>query len=116
MQRILNTLFSVQRPKLPHMSPTLQFLDFDFSEDAEGLGSWSALASPADTYKTALLAEVQALIQDLNTRLGTPGPVDDGYAWDMALDVKNEGHRITVSLDISGFGALRDCMERWRSC
>lgn len=95
------------------MPRTLQFLDFDFSEDFDGLRSWSALASPTAAHSAALQAEVQALLHDLNQQLGAPGPLDEGHLWDMALSVEPEADRITLSLDICGHEALRECLDRW---
>lgn len=95
------------------MTPRLQFLDFDPSEDGHGLLSWSALASPLSVQGPALLAEVQALLHDLTSALGAAGPVDDGHAWDMALDIHAEQGRTTVSLHLSGHDALAERLRQW---
>lgn len=91
----------------------LRFLEFDWSEDTQGLCSWSALASPAPLHTAGLLDEVQALIEDLTRHLGAPGPVDEGHAWDMALDTTMEAGRTMVSLHLSGNDALADRLAWW---
>jgi hypothetical protein len=91
----------------------LTYLEFDLSEDTQGLLSWSALACPAAEHTPALHREVQALIEDLTRQLGAAGPVDEGHAWDMALDIGREADRTTVSLHLSGGDALAECLNRW---
>ena len=91
----------------------LKFLEFDLSEDTQGLLSWSALACPAAEHTPALHREVQALIEDLTRQLGAAGPVDEGHAWDMALDIGREADRTAVSLHLSGGEALAECLNRW---
>lgn len=98
----------------------LQFLEFDLSEDTEGLRTWDALASPSAAHTTALLAEVQALLRHLQQHLGPSGALDDGHGWDMDLQIQDETGqhlslnaaqpcgRITLSLSLSGSAALAD--------
>lgn len=95
------------------MPRTLQFLDFDLSEDFDGLRSWSALASPTAMHSAALQSEVQALLQDLTQQLGAPGPLDEGHLWDMALDTAEEAGRLTVDLHLTGAQALDDRLSAW---
>ena len=40
----------------------LQYLEFDCSEDTEGVVSWDALAQPAANHTAALLREVSQLL------------------------------------------------------
>jgi hypothetical protein len=91
----------------------LKFLEFDLSEDTEGLRSWSALACPAAMHTPALHREVQALIDDLSRQLGAPGPVDEGHTWDMALDTETGDGRTTVSLHLTGGDALAERLSHW---
>ena len=96
----------------------LQFLDFDLSEDTDGLCSWDALASPAARHTPELLAEVRALLEALHQALGPAGPVADGHRWDLDLQIHDEqGHpvalesevqalRITLALSLTGDDAL----------
>ena len=90
-----------------------QFLEFDLSEDTDGLCSWSALACPSAAHAPALQREVQDLLADLTRRLGSPGPLDEGHAWDMALDSGQEGDRPRVSLDLCGGPALAEALSFW---
>ena len=93
----------------------LQFLEFDLSEDPDGLCTWDGLASPAASHTTAMLAEVQTLLDQLHHRLGPPGPIEDGHAWDMDLQIHDEAGqalslqatpassgRITLAFSLSG--------------
>ncbi len=93
----------------------LVYLDFDVCEDTDGLQTWSALASPAAVHSALLQAEVQALIEDLKAHLGEPGPIDDGHAWDMALESETEDARLTISLHLSGSQALRERLSLWQA-
>ena len=99
----------------------LQFLEFDLSEDSDGLQTWDALASPAAVHTAALLAEVRALLQHLQQHLGPSGALDDGHGWDMDLQIQDgsgqpvpleaaprPGARITLALSLSGTGALAE--------
>lgn len=66
----------------------LHLLDFDCSEDAEGVVCWDALAQPAPRYNSALLAEV-ALLLAWSHRFAAQGPgaLEDGADWDVDLQV-----------------------------
>lgn len=101
----------------------LQFLEFDRSEDNEGLYSWDAVASPAPHHNHALLAEVQGVLARLHKALGPAGPLDEGHAWDVDLQIhgaQNQpltadaaavcAHRLTLSLCLSGSEALADLL------
>lgn len=101
-----------------------RFLEFDLSEDAHGLCTWDALASPVAGHTDALLAEVQALVQHLTLSLGPVGPVDEGHRWDMDLQIHDEaghpllleagvrpGGRITLALSLSGGTELGGCLS-----
>lgn len=97
----------------------LQFLEFDQSEDSDGLRTWDALANPAAVHTTALLAETAALVQHLTQQLGPAGPIDEGHHWDMDLLIHGEAGqpltleanaplcgRITLALSLSGGAEL----------
>lgn len=98
----------------------LQFLEFDLSEDSEGLCTWDALASPAPVHNAALLDEVHALLFHLHEALGPAGPIDEGHVWDMDLQVHDAAGqalpagapapvgRITLALSLSGGAALAE--------
>lgn len=99
----------------------LQYLEFDLLEDSGGLRSWDALASPLPAHTPALLAEVRALLLELQRQLGPAGALDEGHRWDMDLQIHDEsgtpltlappptpGQRITLALCLSGHEALAE--------
>lgn len=99
----------------------LRFLEFDLSEDTDGLRTWDALASPAAVHNAALLTEAQALLTHLTHALGEAGPLDEGHRWDMDLRIQDErgdplqlqtgappSGRITLALSLSGGAALAE--------
>lgn len=68
----------------------LDYLVFDGSETDDGTCSWDALASPGPAHSQRLLDEASALLQHLRDRYGPPGPLDEGHAWDVDLQVHDE--------------------------
>lgn len=69
----------------------LQYLDFDFSEDGEGTGTWDAMASVTPPQWPALLHEVaQVLRWAHDTFAGQRGPVEEGGDWDFDLQCAQE--------------------------
>ncbi len=70
----------------------LQLLDFDCTEDAEGVVCWDALAQPARVHNTALLAEVTQVLNWCH-RFDPqgPGPLEDGADWDYDLQLSLHG-------------------------
>lgn len=69
----------------------LQYLDFDFSEDGEGTGTWDAMASATPQQWPALLDEVaQVLRWAHNHFAGQRGPVEEGGDWDFDLQCVQE--------------------------
>lgn len=65
--------------------PALAFLDFDYSEDAEGHGSFDAMAAAAPAQLAALQAEVLGVLGWARRTFGEPQPLDEGGAWDVEL-------------------------------
>ncbi len=66
----------------------LHLLDFDCSEDAEGVTCWDALAQPQAQHAPALLHEVAQVLAWAHQFSGTdPGPLEDGAVWDFDLQV-----------------------------
>ncbi len=64
----------------------LLMLDFDCSEDAEGVVCWDALAQPQPHHNNALLHEVsQVLAWAHGFDAQGPGPLEDGASWDFDL-------------------------------
>jgi hypothetical protein len=67
----------------------LQYLEFDCSEDTEGVVCWDALAQPAASHTAALLREVTQLLS-WASRFSPqgPGPLDEGADWDFDLQIQ----------------------------
>ena len=69
----------------------LDYLDFDYSEDAEGCGSFDALASTLSAQLPAVLAQVQAVLDWANSAFaGQRAPLEEGGEWDCELQVLRE--------------------------
>jgi len=69
----------------------LQYLDFDFSDDGEGHGSFDAMASAAPPQAAALQAEIERVLHWAHHVFpGVRGPLDDGGDWDYALQGQRE--------------------------
>ncbi len=65
----------------------LDYLDFEFSDDDEGHGSFDALASVAPAQWPAALAEARRVLAWAHDAFpGTRGPAEDGGEWDYALE------------------------------
>src|SRR3954471_2940120 len=69
----------------PTMAAALQYLDFDYSEDAEGQGSFDAMAAAGPAQLAALASEVARVLDWAHARFGEPAPLDEGGEWDCAL-------------------------------
>lgn len=66
----------------------LQLLDFDCTDDAEGVVCWDALAQPDPAFNPALLEEVtQVLVWAHGFDTQGPGPLENGANWDFDLQV-----------------------------
>lgn len=71
---------------------TLHFLDFDYSEDEEGTGTWDAMASVPTERLPELLAEITALLDWAHAEFGAlRGPVETGGLWDYDLQCERDG-------------------------
>ena len=115
----------------------LAYLDFDFSEDADGHGSFDAMASAALAQLPALQEEVQRVLHWAHNAFpGQRGAVDEGGDWDFefqgvqevatTLDVRYDlqagrlqlqpgptgAPRITLSLTLSGTPQFCDAFRR----
>ena len=76
----------------------LQFLEFDCSEDSEGVVCWDALAEPAPRHTQALLQEVTQLLVWAHRFGGeAPGPLEEGADWDFDLQIR-QGHTPVLAL------------------
>jgi hypothetical protein len=63
----------------------LDYLDFDFSGDAHGQGSFDAMASAAPGQLPRLEAEVAAVLGWAERRFGHGAALDEGGEWDYEL-------------------------------
>ena len=63
----------------------LSYLDFDFSGDAHGHGSFEAMASAAPAQLAALDGEIRAVLDWAERRFGPAAALDEGGEWDYAL-------------------------------
>lgn len=68
------------------MTTSLNYLDFDFSEDSQGVGSFDAMASTDASQVDTVRAEI-ALVLDWAYAAfpGGQAPLDDGGEWDYDL-------------------------------
>lgn len=65
---------------------TLNYLDFDYSEDADGTGTFDAMASVPSAQVPALYAEVAALLAWAHAQFPDAcGPEEDGGEWQYDL-------------------------------
>lgn len=77
----------------------LDYLDFDFSGDADGGGSFEAMASIALAQWPALQAEVLRVLGWARDTFGAPAAPDEGGDWDYALHaVRETSTRMTVEV------------------
>lgn len=67
------------------MEAALAYLDFDYSEDAEGHGSFDAMAAAGPAQWDALQGEVVRVLDWAQRRFGRPAPLDEGGEWDVEL-------------------------------
>jgi hypothetical protein len=66
-------------------SMALHYLDFDFSGDAHGQGTFDAMASAAPGQLPALEAEVLQVLAWAARHFGPPAALDEGGEWDFDL-------------------------------
>lgn len=70
---------------------TLDYLDFDYSEDCEGTGTFDAMAAANPAQLPALQAEVAQVLAWAHAQFpGTQGPADEGGEWDYDLTAVQE--------------------------
>ena len=92
---------------------SLQYLDFDYSEDDAGSGTWDAMASVWPAQVNALLAEVALVLDWAHGEFPDGhGPLDEGGEWDHDVLSAQEDGRHTVTLTINGTPAF---VAAWRA-
>jgi len=70
----------------------LQFLEFDYSEDEEGVGTWDAMASVPAQRLGALVAELESILGWAHAAFGHAlGPQEEGGLWQYDLQCEQEG-------------------------
>lgn len=70
----------------------LHFLDFDYSEDEDGLGTWDAMASVPARRLGELVAELESILAWAHATFGEQlGPQEEGGLWDYDLQCEQAG-------------------------
>ena len=78
----------------------LNYLEFDYSEDADGVGTFDALAATAPAHNTAVLAEVAVVLTWAHAAFEAQrAPLEEGGEWDYDL----QGWREFSAVDILHF-------------
>ncbi|MDP9993406.1 hypothetical protein J2W28_003879 [Variovorax boronicumulans] len=82
----------------------LRYLDFDYSEDTEGHGTFDAMASTSPEKSPEVHAEVeQVLAWAESTFPDARGALDEGATWDFDLQETREDTRFTtITFSLSG--------------
>lgn len=92
------------------MSTSLRWLDFDYSDGDDGIGTFDAMASVELRHAQEVQAEVDAVLAWAESAFaGRRAPVEEGGDWDADLQVTDEpGNppRQCFSLSISGTDAF----------
>lgn len=69
----------------------LKYLEFDYSEDAEGTGTFDAMAAVAPGQVTAVQTEIAAVLDWAQRQFpNAQGDLDDGAEWDFDLESQQE--------------------------
>ncbi|MBI5924291.1 MAG: hypothetical protein HY836_01715 [Aquabacterium sp.] len=114
----------------------LKYLDFDYSEDTQEVGTFDAMASVSAAQVGAVYAEVEQVLAWAARQFGHEcGPVDEGFAWHHDLQAQQEftvnehpvfdpltgrvrtqteqagAPRYTVTLSISGSSAFCEALR-----
>lgn len=82
----------------------LEFLDFEYSEDAQGCGTFEAMASVRQAQLAGVRAEIAEVLDWAETAFaGQRAPLDEGGEWDVDLQEQADGasppwHLLTLSV------------------
>ena len=112
----------------------LEYLDFDYSEDEDGHGSFDAMAAAGPAQLAGLQAEIMRVLDWAHDSFGPPRALEDGGEWDhelqgvrevaTTLDVRHArgtlhladagtaAPRTTLSLTLTGTPAFCDALRR----
>ncbi|WP_167009072.1 hypothetical protein [Comamonas sp. Tr-654] len=79
----------------------LDYLEFDYSEDEEGTGTWDAMASVKAERVPALAGEIEALLRWASQKFAArQGPLEDGNDWDYDLQAQDDdGEPLSARFD-----------------
>jgi hypothetical protein len=78
----------------------LNYLEFDYSEDADGIGTFDTLAATATVHHAAVIAEVTAVLAwAYDAFEAQRAPLNDGGEWDYDL----QGWREFSAMDVLHF-------------
>ena len=80
------------------MLTPLDYLDFDYSEDPQGNGSFDAMAAAAPQRLAQLQAEVVRVLDWATRAFGAHGPLEEGCDWDCELQGTQE---VTIALQVT---------------
>ncbi|MFN7152752.1 MAG: hypothetical protein ACK4OE_03595 [Acidovorax sp.] len=87
---------------------TLNYLDFDYSEDADGMGTFDAMASVSPAQVPALHAEIAQLLAWAHAQFPDGhGPQEDGGQWQYDLQGVQE---VSTPLALD-FDAVSGCIN-----
>jgi hypothetical protein len=81
----------------PIMQRTLDWLEFDYTEDEHGHGSFDAMAAAAPAQLQSLQDEVARVLDWAHAQFGAPGALDEGAEWDCELQGVRE---LATTLDV----------------
>lgn len=71
----------------------LHYLDFEFSDEDSGHGSFDAMAAVVPQRVPALLEEIASVLGWAHAAFGPPASLDDGGEWDFDLQAVAEPDR-----------------------
>ena len=79
----------------------LDYLDFDYSEDEEGTGTWDAMACVTAERVPALATEIEQVLRWASRQFnGRQGSIDAGGDWDYDLQAQDDaGRALSASFD-----------------
>lgn len=93
----------------------LHYLDFDFSDEESGRGSFDAMATVAPSRLPAVLAEISAVLDWARDAFGPAGALQDESEWDYELQGTDEpasAAQSTLTLTLSGSPAFCEAFRQ----
>lgn len=88
-------------PNSAQYAMALDYLEFDYSEDEEGTGTWDAMASVKAERVPELAGEIEALLRWASQKFaGRQGALEDGNDWDYDLQAQDDdGEPLSARFD-----------------